>query len=179
MRHAAESDQALVVALLVAIVDRRAGKEAAAVVLVGALRGDAHVGQPREAAVGGAREEDVGRKPGRVVVGEGRVAAGRIHGQPLIETVVSSGRLADHRWRCRPARPGVVGGREENGGVADRVQIHPGAIEPAAVRATRAVGVAGGINQGPANRFRRDADIEGDHLQGDRALGAPRDSAVE
>ena len=95
MRHAAESDQALVVALLVAIVDRRAGKEAAAVVLVGALRGDAHVGQPREAAVGGAREEDVGRKPGRVVVGEGRVAAGRIHGQPLIETVVSSGRLAD------------------------------------------------------------------------------------
>src|SRR6266704_3482735 len=62
MRHASERDQPLVVALLVAVVDRRARKQAAAVVLAGALRRNTHVGKPGGAAVRRAREVDVGHE---------------------------------------------------------------------------------------------------------------------
>src|SRR5207245_8260300 len=43
----------------------------------------------------------------------------------------------------------------------------------------RASGVAGGVDQRPAERFRRNADVEGDHFRGDRAGRVPGDAAVE
>src|SRR3989442_14138648 len=184
MRHAAEGDQALVVALLVAVVDRRARKQAVAVVLVGALRRDAHVGQPGGAAIRGTREVDVGHEAVagnvvlRVVVRGGHVAADRIDGEPLIEAVRPRYLVANRRRR-RPARAGVVGKRQHDGRVAGRVQVHPGAIQPAAVRAARTIGVAGGGDQGAADRFSRDADIEGDYLRRYRPLWAPAYAAVE
>src|SRR5438552_753520 len=43
----------------------------------------------------------------------------------------------------------------------------------------RAIGVAGGVDQRPAERFRRNADVEGDHFRRDRAGRVPGDAAVE
>src|SRR6478672_4187537 len=60
MSDAAVRDDAGVVALLVAVVDGRAGEDAVAVVLVGADVGGADVRRERGAAIRGAREVDVG-----------------------------------------------------------------------------------------------------------------------
>src|SRR5207253_5304012 len=95
MRHAPEGDQTLVVALLVAVVDRGARKQAVTVVLVRAPGRDPQVGHPIGPAIGGAREVDVGHESLsgrivlRVVVGGGHLAGGRIDGEPLIEAVRS------------------------------------------------------------------------------------------
>src|SRR5437660_3306925 len=104
VRHTPEGHQALVVPLLVAVVDRGAGKQAVAVVLVRALGGDPHVRRPGGAAVGGAREVDVGHEALagpvvlRVVVRGRHVAARRIDGEPLIEAIRPC-HLVAHRGR--------------------------------------------------------------------------------
>src|SRR2546430_2467770 len=43
----------------------------------------------------------------------------------------------------------------------------------------RAIGVAGGGDQRPAERFRRKADVEEDHFRGDPAGRGPAEAAVE
>src|SRR5260221_9670768 len=98
MGDAAVRDEPLVVALLVAVVDRLAGKDPVAVVLVGAGRAHAGVGRaPAQPAVLRLRKVVVGRvaKARGVVAGvvEGRVhvAGPGIHRHPVVETVRQGG----------------------------------------------------------------------------------------
>src|SRR5882672_1897080 len=60
MGDATEGDEAFVVALLIAIVDRAAGEDSSAVVLIRAGGGDANIRSERRAAVSGSRQIGVG-----------------------------------------------------------------------------------------------------------------------
>src|SRR3989449_5753560 len=108
VHHAPERRDALVVALLVAVVDARAGEEAVAVVLVRLRVGDKHARREGH-AVAGLREIDVGLElstgavVARVIERHIDHAGHRIGGQPVVEAVHSAQRLRDPAPR-RPRR---------------------------------------------------------------------------
>src|SRR5712691_969478 len=147
VHNAPERRDALVVALLVAVVDARAGEEAVAVVLVGLRVGHAEARAEGHAVA--LRQEDVGLElpagavVARVIERDIDRAGHRIGGQPLVEAVHCSQGLR-HRLRRRPRRALVVGDRDEDVGVgAARGEVHPGTADAALVRALGAVHVAG------------------------------------
>src|SRR5216684_2391308 len=141
MRDASARGQTLVIALLVAVVNRGARKYAVAIVLVGADGTDAHIGREerhgaidRLSEIGVGHETEASRVIAGVVKREIDVACNRINGKPVIEAVHELGELIGNWMRGGPSGSTIVGERNKNVGHAGRSEIHPGAIETPAVR---------------------------------------------
>ena len=185
VREAAEGDEALVVALLVPVVDRRAREESRAVVLVGLRVRDARVRAEGRAAVRRAREVDV-----RLETAARRVVARVVEGDVDVTAVTAS---VESQWLKRstpgrasvtalvgaPRRAPVVREREEDVGEAGGREVHPRAGQPPAVRAGRAVGVARRVDEGARNCSAGNVQLERGRLRRDRPRRSPRDAAVE
>src|SRR2546425_8053767 len=182
VHDAAERCDALVIALLVAVVDALAGKQAVAVVLVRLRVCDAEAGREAD-AVTRLRQVHVRLEPparavvARVVEGDIHHTGDRVGGKPVVETIHSAQRLRDPA----PRRPGgslVIGDADVDVGVQSiRRQVHPGAGDSPAVRTLGAVRTAGRIHQRAAVELGRDADVEGDRLPRDDPWRPPGDAA--
>src|SRR3984893_10288375 len=121
--RAVHGGDALVVAVLVAEVG-------AAACFVGGSGGDLDVLGEAEAAIGGARVEDIRAQVRRVVAGvvPGQVhrAVGGVDGEPLVELVVGDpGRVIVHPQRRAPAHAVVGGPGYEDVGAVGGGLVHP------------------------------------------------------
>src|SRR5712664_2025445 len=187
MRDASARGQAFVIALLIAVVNCGAWKNAIAIVLVGAHRAYAHIGRAkRHAAINGLSKKSVGHKAGacrvvaRVVKGEIDIARDRIDGKPVIEAVHELGEeLIGYRMGSGPGESAIIGKGTQDVGDAGGSEIHPGAVETPAVSAGRAIGVTRRVNERPTKQLRWNADIKSGCLLRNSALRIPRDTAVE
>src|SRR5712664_1895268 len=141
MRDASARGQAFVIPLLVAVINRGAWKYAIAIVLVGTNRTYEHVGRAkRDTAVDGLSKKSIGheaeasRVVAGVIKGQIDVAGDRVNGKPLIEAVDELRKLIGHRMRGSPGKSTIIGKGKQDVGHTGGGEIHPGAIEAAAVR---------------------------------------------
>src|SRR5229473_2650286 len=121
MRDASARGQALVIALLIAVVNCGAWKNAIAIVLVGTDGAYSHIGRAeRHAAINRLSEKSVGheararRVVAGVVEGEIDVARDRINGKPVIEAVHELRELIGHRTWSGPGESAIIGRGAQN-----------------------------------------------------------------